>query len=422
MTGDCDARSTVSALSAAPSSAPSGSRLRPRSRGAAVAAIGGVALTALLGATAVWLVTAKNVSLTVDGATRSVSLHGSHVSDVLAAEGLVLGAHDRLAPAADRPVSDGDTVSLRHGRELKLVVDGVARSVWVTAGDVDGALQEAGVRADGAALSASRSRSIGLDGMSLDVRMPKQTSVTVDGVTTPRTTTAATVGDLLGEATVVLRPADTLSVPAETPVTEGLAVTVVRNDSRDLVEDAAVPFDTVRTPDPQTAVGTERVTVVGRPGSERRTFALAVQDGKEVSRTLSSTVRTAEPVAQQVAVGSMPKPAPAAAPPAAPAAAPAPRPTPAPAPAPAPASGGGGPVTGGLNWGALAQCESGGNPRAVGGGGLYFGLYQFSFSTWAGVGGSGNPADASPAEQTSRASILYGRSGRSPWPVCGRFL
>ncbi len=415
MTGALDARSTVSVQPAAPSSPPAGSRVRLRHRRGAVAAIGGVALTALLGATAVWVVTAKTVSLNVDGATRSVSLHGSHVSDVLAAEGLTLGGHDRLAPAADRPVSDGDTISLRHGRELKLVVDGVSRSVWVTAGDVDGALQEAGLRADGAALSASRSRPIGLDGLSLDVRLPKQVGITVDGVTTARTTTAATVGDLLAEATVVLRPADTLSVPAETTVTEGLAMTVYRNDNRDLAEDAAVPFDTVRTPDPGATVGTERVTAAGRPGSERRTYFLTVQDGKETSRTLSSTVRTAEPVAQQVAVGSKAKPTPAPAPPAAPAA-------PRPAPAPAPASGGGGPVTGGLNWAALAQCESGGNPRAVGGGGLYFGLYQFSLSTWAGVGGTGNPADASPAEQTYRASILYGRSGRSPWPVCGAYL
>ena len=35
------------------------------------------------------------------------------------------------------------------------------------------------------------------------------------------------------------------------------------------------------------------------------------------------------------------------------------------------------------------------------------------------VGGSGNPADASAAEQTNRAQILYNRSGAGQWPHCG---
>ncbi|MGB0100367.1 MAG: transglycosylase family protein [Nocardioides sp.] len=77
--------------------------------------------------------------------------------------------------------------------------------------------------------------------------------------------------------------------------------------------------------------------------------------------------------------------------------------------------------TGHLNWGALARCESGGNPRAVNPSG-YYGLYQFSPATWRGVGGSGMPHHASSSEQTYRAKKLYAAQGRSPWPHCGRYL
>lgn len=378
---------------------------RPSRR--ATALTSGALLVALAGGGAVYVSTAKTVQLSVDGVSREVTLHGDTVADVLDAEGLRTGAHDVLAPAARESVEDGDTVALRRGRELKLVVDGVARSVWVTADDVDEALQQVGLRAEGAALSASRSRSIGLDGLSLDVRLPKQAGVTVDGATAMRTTTAATVGDLLAESAVTVRPSDTLDVPAETALREGLVVTVTRNDVREDVQDVPLGAPTVRTPDAALEVGKERVVAAGRPGSERRTYTVTLVNGVETGRTLVSTVRTAEPVAQQVAVGTRPKPAPAPAPAA-------PRPA-----APAPASGGSG---SGLNWAALAKCESGGNPSAVGGGGRYFGLYQFSLSTWASVGGSGNPASASAAEQTSRAQILYSRAGRSPWPTCGRYL
>jgi hypothetical protein len=68
----------------------------------------------------------------------------------------------------------------------------------------------------------------------------------------------------------------------------------------------------------------------------------------------------------------------------------------------------------------IAQCESGGNPHAVSAGGQYRGKYQFSYQTWHSVGGQGDPAAASSAEQDRRAAALYSRGGTGSWPVCGR--
>jgi hypothetical protein len=68
---------------------------------------------------------------------------------------------------------------------------------------------------------------------------------------------------------------------------------------------------------------------------------------------------------------------------------------------------------------AIASCESGGDPTAISADGSYRGKYQFSFETWASVGGSGDPAAASEAEQDYRAALLYSQAGSSPWPVCG---
>jgi hypothetical protein len=68
----------------------------------------------------------------------------------------------------------------------------------------------------------------------------------------------------------------------------------------------------------------------------------------------------------------------------------------------------------------IRRCESGGNYGAVSASGRYRGAYQFDRSTWAGVGGSGDPAAASPAEQDYRALLLLRQRGTRPWPVCGR--
>ena len=68
---------------------------------------------------------------------------------------------------------------------------------------------------------------------------------------------------------------------------------------------------------------------------------------------------------------------------------------------------------------AIGSCESGGDPSAISADGAYRGKYQFDYGTWASVGGSGDPAAASEAEQDYRAALLYVRGGSSPWPICG---
>ena len=67
----------------------------------------------------------------------------------------------------------------------------------------------------------------------------------------------------------------------------------------------------------------------------------------------------------------------------------------------------------------IAWCESRNNPRAIGGGGSFRGMYQFTFSTWGAVGGWGDPAAAPRSEQTWRAWVLLKNEGSGHWPVCG---
>ena len=79
-------------------------------------------------------------------------------------------------------------------------------------------------------------------------------------------------------------------------------------------------------------------------------------------------------------------------------------------------SGGGGRVPAILR--AIAQCESGGNPRAVSPDGQYRGKYQFSQGTWEGLGGTGDPAKAPEWKQDRLALKLYRQRGNAPWPNC----
>lgn len=69
----------------------------------------------------------------------------------------------------------------------------------------------------------------------------------------------------------------------------------------------------------------------------------------------------------------------------------------------------------------LRMCESGGNYATNTGNG-YYGAYQFNLQTWQGMGNTGLPSDATPAEQDAQAAILQAARGWQPWPACSRKL
>lgn len=61
------------------------------------------------------------------------------------------------------------------------------------------------------------------------------------------------------------------------------------------------------------------------------------------------------------------------------------------------------------------ECESGGNPQAVSPDGIYWGLYQFDYSTWKAHGG--NPATYGSAGASEQAAIAS-RVRYDAWPNC----
>jgi len=358
----------------------------------------GLALTGLVAGTVAFTSFDKSIDLVVDGQHREVHAFGSTVGDVLRSEGITVGGHDIVSPSTSAKVSDGTDVVVRYGRKLTVTIDGREREYWTTALNVDDALAQLGLRADSARLSVSRSLPLGRQGLSMELDTQKNVVLLVGGKKLTRTTYAATVGQLLAEANIRPGKLDRLSEPLSEPISDGAQVRLDRVVQKRVLASRTLPFTTRSTSSSSLDKGTTKVTTKGRPGTAKVTYLNTYVNGRLTGHTLLTTIVVSQPVTQLQQVGTR-----------------------APKPAPAPASSGSMPSSGdGLNWAALAQCESGGNPRAVNPAG-YYGLYQFSLSTWHGVGGSGNPIDASPAEQLKRAKILYARGGAGQWG-CGQHL
>src|SRR5262249_13884096 len=231
------------------------------------------------------------------------------------------------------------------------------------------ALDQIGIRQSGLVLSANRSVRLPLDGFTLSIRTPKMVILLLDGRPRRLVTTAATVEEALADNHIALARDDRMSVATGAPVTDGMTVVLIRVRYQTLTRNVALPAPVVRRPDSTLLKGTETVARPGRPGVQRVTYLLVFVSGRETGRTVQRSQVVTPPQPRLVRVGTK-QPANPVVP------------------------------NNGLNWDAVAQCESGGNWHINTGNGFYGGL-QFDYTTWLGAGGGqyAQRADLATREQ-----------------------
>ncbi|MFC4605453.1 transglycosylase family protein [Rhodococcus kronopolitis] len=350
--------------------------------------IGALLLTLLAGG-GLAVLSHKTITLDVDGETVALRTMSSDVSGVLRDAGYTVGDKDVVAPSTDAKVADGETVVLRRAREVTLTVDGEPRTLWTTALTVDEALSQERLGGD-VHVSASRSQRLPLEGAALDVVSPKLVRL-LDGAAAPAEVrlAAPTVGDLLTAHGAPLEAADIVEPAVETPVVDGMQVTVTRTRTENRTETLPFEPEPQRIEDPTMNMSRTVVENAGAPGVHDVTFAVTTVNGVESGRTEIGKVVTTPGQPKVVRVGAKPG-------------------TEVPE------------VTNGATWDALAQCEATGN-WAINTGNGYYGGVQFDQNTWERQGGLKYAARADLAtreEQIAIASQTQRTQGWGAWPSC----
>ena len=362
-------------------------RTRPRT-GPLGRIVQGTVLAALVAGAVTYVAFDKSITLNIDGQSQTLHTFAGTVGAVLSSDDISTGSKDIVTPAPGSTASDDETITVHYGRPLSLDVNGVSEKTWVHYPTVQLALQELGVRTTGAQSSDPMSTTIPRAGLSgLVVYTLRHVTFLVDGKTMQLNTTAATVTQAMAQAGIVLHNQDSASVPATSVPTNGETISINRITGTTETKEVSIPFQTTQVSDPNAYTGTSSVTTQGVDGQETVTYAVLVVNGvKQAPKQISESV-TQKPVNEVVSTGTKALPSSAA----------------------------------DLDWTALATCESGDNPAEDTGNGFY-GMYQFTISTWDSLGGSGLPSDASAATQTALAEKLYTEAGAGQWPVCGRNL
>ncbi|QHE71319.1 resuscitation-promoting factor [Rhodococcus sp. WAY2] len=331
----------------------------------------------------------KTVTLDVDGEKVSLSTMSTSVDAALSDAGYSLDERDVVAPERDATLSDGDTVVLRRAREVSLTVDGQPKTVWTTALTVEDALKQLELAED-VHVSASRSQRLPLDGAALEVLNPMVVRLT-DGAlpVTDVRLAAPTVGDFLTAHGAPLEQSDRVVPPADTPLAEGMGVTVTRDRVETKVETLPLAPPEQRIEDPTMKMSRTVVENPGVPGVQDVTFAVNTVNGKEVGRNQVAATVTTPAQPKVIRVGAKPG-------------------TEVP------------PVENGAVWDALAQCEATGN-WAINTGNGFFGGVQFDQNTWERQGGLRYAPRADLAtreEQIAIASRTQQTQGWGAWPTC----
>lgn len=336
----------------------------------------------------------KIVQLYIDGQKRDVPTRAQTVEDLLARLNIQLDADDTVEPSLGTPISSSDFSINVYRAHPVTIIDANGKKTFLRVSDKDPRtiVHKAGIEVfpedNVEVVTPAETLKDGVIGEKIAIDRATTTTVSLYDNTFTARTRAKTVGDLLKEKDIKLLEGDTLQPDANTPITPGLQIFIIRFGKQIVTvdEELAPPVETRQ--DAGMAAGTKKTLDNGKPGRRLVTYEVEVTNGKETARKELQSVVTVQPVKKIVVVGTKTNT-----------------------------------FQGGLDaaMAALRGCESGGN-YANKSNPKYRGAYQYDVATWNGFGGFTDPADAPPLIQDQKAQETYQRRGWNPWPTCSKKL
>lgn len=356
-------------------------------------------LTLTLALAAPLVAFATDVHVRVDGQTTALQTYARTVGQLIERLDVEVGDRDVIEPAVDRPLTADMTIDVHRAITVDVHVDGaLVHRVVAPVASIAAVLEQAGLgqmRQVEARVSPTLASPIE-DGGQVDVWLPREVQLAVDGEHRRLSTFARDVEELLDEEAIELGPHDRVSHAFDTPLTAVDRVVVARIQLDEEIEEIVIPHTVVREPSTEVWRGTTTVVQEGRDGVRYDRYRVVQVDGVQTERVLVSQQVAVEPEPRIVLVGAH------------------------------------------VDWDSLARCESGGNWQMDAHGHLdpysdarYYGGLQFNHRSWRAAGGLQYaywPHEATREQQVATAERLFelrrnwGLDPWGGWPACSRRL
>ena len=189
----------------------------------------------------------KQVTIAADGKEYKVTTLSSTCGAVLANKGIVVGSEDKAVPSVDSKITDGTTIRVVRGMNVKVEVDGKVQNLISAEDNVEKMLIADGIE---------------------------------------------------------LKDLDKVYPSRDAKLEDGLEVKVVRVKTAEVTEVSQVAYSTTVKSDSSLLKGAKVVLQNGKQGEKKSVYKITYENGAEVSRTLVSETVTKEPVAKIVASGT----------------------------------------------------------------------------------------------------------------------
>lgn len=252
----------------------------------------------------------KLITFYDDGVEKTIVTKGKTVADGMKDANIAVGDNDKISQGVTTELHDGrNIVTIKRARPVN-VSDSDGRRTRIITAETDPSTiakqadMDVQSRDDVATMLTSDFVADGGVGQSIYITRAKTVYISLYGQAITLRTQQPTVAELLDEAGIKLADNDTVSVPASTPITEGLSFQIWRNGIQTIEQTEDVPFETETVKDPTKVMGYHEVQTPGQNGKKTVIYQVNMQNGVEIGRQQISEVITVQPVKQVEVIGT----------------------------------------------------------------------------------------------------------------------
>lgn len=225
---------------------------------------------------------------------------------VVTEAGIQLSDQDKLI-LSDFAVGEDSRIIVCRASHVRFVDADGNVSDLIFAGTVGELIAEQGIVLNDHLVSSVNVKAVVTDDLKVEILNSYDLTINVDGEKRLVKSTAANVGELLTEQEIVLDDDDEVSPSADTPLSNGLVIDVLRVEYvfRDVEE--SVKYSSKTSYSSALEKGTTKVTQKGVNGTKTVTYRDKVVNGTVKSTTVEKEVVTKQPVDEITTIGTFVK-------------------------------------------------------------------------------------------------------------------
>lgn len=244
------------------------------------------------------------VAFVADGQEATVKTSADTVDEFLNDVGVEVTNEDYVNLPLQTEIKDDMTIEVVSAKDVTVIVDGVETVITTNELTVGEALEAAGIEVTEKDIIEPSLDTVVEPGMEIEIIKAFPVTVNDGGTAKEIVTTPCTVGEFLAANGIVLNEFDVVTPALDQQLKPGVPVEITRVNKYQVQEEAAIPFETTTVEDANETIGFHAVDTQGQDGLALNTYNVVEVNGEIHEKTLASTTTTKEPVTQVERIGT----------------------------------------------------------------------------------------------------------------------